>query len=166
MNNSRLPSSIPALLYFHPPQYRLEESVQGNEFEKIFVKVEPSTSSAASPSEIPEEEEELKEPRTTTILNKSSSSRSSSSRHHRNKCDICFKLFKLQGRLAHHRLVILQISLLLFSSEMVSSNIGARFTEELISNARPKTAASNTRQGNQLVFIRNLPSTKMAAAVN
>lgn len=81
--------------------FRLAESVQGNEFEKIFNKAEGQDSSIALEPSSKDEDlhfNQQDEPKTTTIINKSSGRG-----RHRYKCDICSKVFKLQGRLAHHR---------------------------------------------------------------
>ena len=96
--------------------FRLAESVQGNELEKIFGRGEASSSPIVDePSKVetddhnPLDEVSTVDNYNNTIVQDEHQSTSitvghrSIPRRQRNKCDICFKVFKLQGRLAHHR---------------------------------------------------------------
>ena len=91
----------------------MAESVQGNELEKFFGKGDVSITESVKGEEgdplvtevnvetyvtTPVQNEHFEAP-SAIVKQPSSSSRA----RQRNKCDICFKVFKLQGRLAHHR---------------------------------------------------------------
>jgi hypothetical protein len=86
----------------------LAESVQGTELDKMFVKEEFSQVQSAAEPPIQEysvvdtnAEDYLQQQMSTEVVARPPVVLSK--RKQRNKCDICFKVFKLYGRLAHHR---------------------------------------------------------------
>ena len=77
--------------------YRFAESVQGNDFEKIFI-VDDAKDDLETNSEIltkpTTKEIEFLETKEIKVFKRS---------RQKNQCDMCHKVFKLRGRLVHHR---------------------------------------------------------------
>lgn len=79
--------------------------MQGTEFEKIFTKHDEATLSDVVEEQLNATEELLSTNNVEPFDVPKVASQLRSKSRQRNKCDICSKVFKLQGRLAHHRSV-------------------------------------------------------------